>query len=162
MNKQNRTHIVALTGVLAALAVALSFIESLLPPLPVPGAKVGLANVTLMIALLELPFPCAAGVAAVKVLFALFRGGVSCLMSLAGTTLSLVGMMLVKRTLSPVGMGVFGAFLHNAGQWVIAYLLYGDAMLYYAPLLCLLAIPAGILTGLCVLLTAPYRERHFR
>jgi len=158
----SRTHKLMLSAVLSALAVVLSFLEGLLPPLPLPGAKLGLANVTVMYALCGASLPCAAGVTVVKALFALFRGPLACLMSAAGSVLSLVVMALVHRflrdKLSFVGLGVVGAVAHNMGQWIVSYLLLGSAMTYYAPLLLLLAIPAGVVTGLVLNVAYPYLQ----
>ena len=69
------TSSVALLGLLAALALALSFLEGLLPALPVPGAKLGLSNIVTMYALTALSLPAALGITAVKAVFALLRGG---------------------------------------------------------------------------------------
>lgn len=153
-------------ALLSALALALSFLEGLLPPLPVPGARLGLANVTVMFALTGVSFPCAAAVTAVKALFALFRGGTAFLMSAAGSGFSLLGMaglrLLFKNRLGCIGLGVAGAVLHNVGQWCVALLLLGDAMWYYGPVLLMAAIPAGVLTGVVLRVTAPYFKRLSR
>lgn len=165
MKQVNVRHLTA-TALLAALALALSFLEGLLPPLPIPGARLGLANVTVMFALTALSAPCAACITVVKALFALFRGTTAFLMSAAGGVLALLIMWLTVRLLKErvgaVGLGIVGALAHNAGQWLIAYLLLGPAMMYYAPFLLLLAIPAGILTGLTLHVTAPYLNRLSR
>lgn len=147
-------------GILSALAIALSALESALPPLPVAGAKLGLANLAVMVALLVISLPCAAGVTAVKIGFALFRGPLAFAMSAAGSVLALAAMALAKRLcrdkLSSLSLGLIGAVMHNTGQWLMAYALLGKAMVYYAPLLFLMAIPAGLLTGLTVSLLKPY------
>ncbi len=150
-----------IAGVLSALAVALSALESVLPPLPVAGAKLGLANLAVMVALLTVSLPCAAGVTAVKIGFSLFRGPLAFAMSGAGSVLALVAMALVKRfcrgNVSCISLGLVGAVMHNTGQWLMAYVLLGKAMVYYAPLLFLMAIPAGLLTGFTVSLL----QSHF-
>lgn len=159
---RTRTERLMLAAVLSALTVVLSFLEGLLPPLPIPGAKLGLANITVMYALCGVSGPCAAGVAIVKAAFALFRGPIACLMSAAGSLLSLLLMALIHRLfrdkLSFVGLGVMGAVAHNMGQWMVSYLLLGSAMTYYAPLLLLLAIPAGVITGLVLNVLYPYLQ----
>lgn len=163
MKQQPNLRRLTTAGLLAALALALSFLEGLLPPLPVPGARPGLANVTVMFALTGISFPCAAAVTAVKALFALFRGGTAFLMSAAGSSLSLLGMAglraLLKDRLGCIGLGVTGAVLHNVGQWCVALLLLGDAMWYYGPVLLAAAIPAGILTGAVLRVATPYFKR---
>lgn len=161
--KRDRLRQLTVTGLLAALALALSFLESLLPSLPIPGARLGLANVTVMFALTAVSTPAACAITAFKVLFALLRGGTACLMSAAGGAAALLAMWLIHRFLrncvGAVGLGIVGAVAHNVGQWLMAYALLGAAMLYYAPLLLLLAVPAGLLTGLTLHVTAPYLNR---
>lgn len=166
MREQHNLHRLTVTGLLAALALALSFLEGLLPPLPIPGARFGLANVAVMYALTGVSLPCAAGITVAKTLFALLRGGTACLMSAAGGGLALLVMALVWRLLrehiSPLGLGILGAVAHNAGQWGVAFLLFGPAMWYYAPVLLLLAVPAGCITGLTLHVTTPYLNRLSR
>lgn len=89
----------ALLGLLAALAVALSFLEGLLPVIPIPGAKLGLSNIVIMYALTSLNLPCALALAAVKAAFALLRGGTAFFMSLAGGLLST---LVMAGALAPV------------------------------------------------------------
>ena len=88
---------VAFTGLLAALAIALSFLEGLLPPLPMmpPGAKLGLSNLATMYAAGSLGLPSALFLAVFKGVFALVtRGGMAGLMSLSGGVVSTVVMWL--------------------------------------------------------------------
>lgn len=166
MKRSEQIHRLTATALLAALALALSFLEGLLPPLPIPGARLGLANVTVMFALTTVSLPAAAAITAVKVLFALLRGGMACLMSAGGGLLALCVMWAVHRLLrdrlGAIGLGVVGALAHNIGQWLVAYALLGSAMVYYAPLLLLLAVPAGVVTGLVLHVTAPYLNRLSR
>lgn len=164
--KKHSVYRLTVTAVLAALALALSFLEGLLPPLPIPGARFGLANLVVMYALAELSLPCAAGITAVKALFALLRGAVACFMSAAGGAAALIAMYLVWRTcrshVSFVGVGVLGATAHNIGQLAVSLVLLGPAMWYYAPLLLLMAIPTGTITGLVLNATYPYLRQFSR
>ncbi len=81
-------------------------------------------------------------------------------MSAAGGLLSLLSMALLHRLcrdkVSFVGLGLVGAVMHNVGQWGIAFALLGSAMTYYAPFLLLLAVPAGLVTGLVLNILSPY------
>ena len=153
------TSSVALLGLLAALALALSFLEGLLPALPVPGAKLGLSNIVTMYALTALSLPAALGITAVKAVFALLRGGSAFLMSAAGGLLSTLVMALCLRlfrgTMGDIGIGIAGAVAHNAGQWLMALLLIGPAVLAYAPWLLLMALATGMVTGLTLHLLLP-------
>lgn len=163
MTTSEKTKHLVTTAILAATALVLSLLEGFLPPLPIAGAKLGLANVTVMYALTCVSLPSAVGITAVKAVFALTRGVTACAMSTMGGFSALLIMALFYRLcrdkLSYVGFGVLGAVAHNIGQWLVSYALFGAAMRYYAPLLLLLAIPAGLLTGLTLNLTAPYLNR---
>ena len=149
----------ATLGLLCALAVALSFLEGWLPVLPVPGAKLGLSNIVTMYTLSVMGLPAALSVSVVKGLFALLRGGTACLMSLSGALLSTLIMAAVlplyKRMLSFVGIGIAGAVGHNTAQLGVAMLLMDSSLVYYAPWLLLMALLAGLLTGMVLNVVMP-------
>ncbi len=158
-----KTRRVALWGMLAALAVALSFLEGLLPPLPVPGAKLGLSNIVTMYCLGTLGLPAALAVTTVKAGFALLRGGTAGLMSFCGGMLSTLVMALCLRVrrlpLSFLGIGIAGAAAHNLGQLGAAMLLLQPTLYTYAPLLLLVALPTGAVTGFMLNVTLPAIRR---
>jgi len=140
-------------ALLTALSLILFLLEGLLPlPLPVPGAKLGLAALVTLVALYTLPHMRDAFlVLLLRILLASFFGGgiAPMLYSLAGGVLSFAAMALLKtRTqLSIVGISAVGGFLHNMGQLAVAAaVMQTDALLIYAPVLGI----AGILTGLAV------------
>ena len=151
---KRRTYQIALYGMLAALALTLSYLESLLPTsafLP-PGAKPGFSNIVNMFAASSLGFLPAIGVAVLKACFAgVTRGVTAFFMSLCGGMLSTVGMYLLFRftkRIGYVGIGVISAVLHNAGQLLVAAVLVGNrSVLGYLPVLLLCALVAGALTG---------------
>lgn len=161
MSKKTRR--VALWGVLAALAVALSFLEGLLPSLPIPGAKLGLSNIVTMYCLESLGLPAAIAVTVVKAGFALLRGGTAGVLSFCGGMLSTLVMALCLRIrripLSFIGVGIAGAAAHNLGQLGAAMLLLQPTLYTYAPLLLLVALPAGAVTGLTLNVTQPAIRR---
>ena len=154
---------VALLGILCAVAVGLSFLENLLPVLPIPGAKLGLSNIVVMTTLSAMNLPAALAVVFVKAGFALLRGGTAFLMSLAGGMCSTLLMALlfrgVPRCFSYLGIGVAGAVGHNTGQLLMSLLLVDVSLLYYTPWLLLMALAAGILTGTTLNLLMPALEQ---
>lgn len=156
----------ALLGLLAALAAALSFLEGLLPVIPIPGAKLGLSNIVIMYALTSLNLPCALALAVVKAAFALLRGGSAFLMSLAGGLLSTLVMAGALRLLhgrvSFIGVGILGAVAHNGAQLAVAMLLLSPALIGYGPWLLLLAVAAGTATGLTLNIVMPALQRLSR
>ena len=140
-------------ALLTALSLILFLLEGLLPlPLPVPGAKLGLAALVTLVALYTLPHMRDAFlVLLLRILLASFFGGgiAPMLYSLAGGAASFAAMALLKRCtqFSIVGISAVGGFLHNMGQLAVAAaVMQTDALLIYAPVLGI----AGILTGLAV------------
>ena len=144
---------IARYGLLIALALALSWLESLLPPLGVPGVKLGLPNLVIVFALYRLGLRDAWCLSVVRVLLAsvLFGSGVSLAYSAAGAVLSLSVMGLLKKTdkFSPVGVSVTGGVAHNAGQILVAMALLETARLaWYLPVLWISGTVAGVLIGI--------------
>ena len=130
---------VALLGVLFALAMALSFMESALTPLLglLPAMKLGLSNVVVMFALLFLPRRQALLLAILKAVFALLTRGVTAgFLSLCGGGASFAVLCLLC-----------GALAHNIGQLCGAAVLLSDHMaLAYAPVLLCAGTVVGSLT----------------
>ena len=140
-------------ALLTAAAMILSYVESLLPSVGVPGVKLGLANIAVIFALYRLGWREALGISIVRVfLVSLLFGSLSALLySLAGAALSLGVMALLRRSerFSSVGVSVAGGVAHNAGQILMAMLLLGTARLaYYYPILVVTGVAGGVLTGL--------------
>ena len=131
----------------------LSYVESLLPSVGVPGVKLGLANIAVIFALSRLGGKSALAVSLVRVfMVTMLFGSMSALLySLAGAALSLGVMAFLRRTdrFSTVGVSVAGGVAHNAGQILMAMLLLGTARLaYYYPILVISGTAGGIFTGL--------------
>ena len=142
-----------LCAVLAALALALSYVEGFFPvPLPLPGFKLGLANIVTVFALYALGAAPALAILLVRVLLgAMFAGNVSALIySLFGGLAAMLAMIGLKRfdALSVYGVSVGGAAAHNCGQVAAAVLTLGSAApMAYLPALLLMAVFSGALTG---------------
>lgn len=149
-----KTRKVVHMGMLIALAMVLSFIESQIPAfIAVPGMKLGLANIAVVFALYSLGFREALGVSLIRVVLSaiLFGSVLSGLYSAAGAILSLLGMALLKKSgfFGTVGVSVSGAVLHNLGQIGVAcFILKTQALVYYLPFLILSAVVAGVVIGI--------------
>ena len=144
-------------ALLTTTAMILSYVESLLPSVGVPGVKLGLANIAVIFALFRLGGKSALAVSLVRVfMVTILFGSMSALLySLAGAALSLGVMALLHRTdrFSTVGVSVAGGVAHNAGQILMAMLLLGTARLaYYYPVLVISGVAGGIFTGLAAAL----------
>ena len=146
-----------LLAMLTAVAMILSYVESLLPSVGIPGVKMGLANIAVIFALFRFGWKEAAALSLVRVvLVSLLFGSVGAMLySLAGAVLSLAVMARLRRTdrFSTVGVSVAGGVAHNAGQILMAMLiLQTRQLLGYLPVLAVAGIGGGILTGLAAAL----------
>jgi len=145
-------------GVLAALALALSWVEQFLAPLlALPlGAKPGLSNIAVMMASATLGLPAGLMVALAKGVFAgITRGLTAMLLSGAGGIVSalIVGFLLKseKRLLSETGIGILGGAAHNLTQLACAAAIMQSAgVLWMAPRLIVFGVIAGAVTGTLV------------
>lgn len=144
----------ALLGMLVALAFVLSYIETLIPVnLGIPGAKLGLANLVVMVALYTLGTKEAFGLSMVRILLTglTFSSMAAMLYSFAGGFLSFAVMALMKKTkkLSVTGVSVLGGIAHNAGQIFVAmWMLDTATLIYYLPVLAITGVASGTVIGL--------------
>lgn len=152
-----KTKRLVLLAMLTAVAMILSYVESLLPSVGIPGVKMGLANIAVIFALFRFSWKEAAALSLVRVvLVSLLFGSVGAMLySLAGAVLSLAVMTLLRRIdrFSTVGISVAGGVAHNAGQILMAMLiLQTKQLLGYLPVLAVSGIAGGVLTGLAAAL----------
>lgn len=152
-----KTKRLLLLAMLTAVAMILSYVESLLPSVGIPGVKMGLANIAVIFALFRFGWKEAAALSLVRVvLVSLLFGSVGAMLySLAGAVLSLAVMALLRRIdrFSTVGISVAGGVAHNAGQILMAMLiLQTKQLLVYLPVLAVSGIAGGVLTGLAAAL----------
>lgn len=163
---------ISLLSILIALAMVLSYLESLIPPIvPIPGVKLGLANSVTVFALYSLKVYDGAVISALRVgLSAWLFGNVFGLAySFSGAFLSFTVMVLAKklRLFSPIGVSVLGGVFHNVGQVLCAMLVMRTAGLisYLAPLLIsgtVAGIGIGVVAGIIVKKTKRPLERYFK
>ena len=145
---------VATYGVLVALAFIFSYIEAIFPlPMPIPGMKLGLANIVIVVALYTMGYKEGFVISLVRIVLVGFTFGNMNMMlySLGGGILSFAMMALMKRLdlLSIVGVSVIGAVFHNIGQILVAMcILESTVLLYYLPFLLVSALVAGVLIGI--------------
>ena len=157
--RNSKTKKVALIGLSASLALLLSYVEFLLPPLfvAVPGIKIGLPNVVILYILYCLGTRYAALVSFVRILISsiLFGNMMTLAYSVAGAVLSLLVMTLLKKLnfMSSVGVSVAGGISHNIGQVLVATVLLDTPQIAYY--LIVLAV-TGIISGTFIGLTSAY------
>ncbi len=149
-----RTRKLTTLGLGVALALILSYVESLLPPLvAVPGVKVGLPNMVILFLLYRCGWREAGTVSLIRLVLsaALFTGFAAFFYGLSGAAVSLLGSALLKGTdrFSPLGVSVAGGVLHNLGQIGLAALVLESGYVFaWLPVLLLSGTVAGALVGL--------------
>lgn len=143
-------------ALLTAAALGIFIVELQIPSLtPVPGVKLGLANIITVYAMFALgPADTACILGARILLGSMFSGQMMSLMySLAGGTLCYLVMLALRRLFTEKQIwicSVFGAAAHNLGQITAAILIARTpALIYYLPVLMVSGIIAGTFTGLC-------------
>lgn len=144
----------AYLGLLCAAAMILGYIESLFPVFAgVPGMKIGLPNLAIVMVMYLYSWKEAAMVSIVRILVIgfLFGNAFSIAFSLAGGMLSLLCMELARRfgKFGCAGVSMVGGVMHNAGQIVIAILIVENVKIgYYFPVLMITGLITGILIGI--------------
>lgn len=149
--KSNKSKKTALFGMMVALAFTFSYLESLIPfNFGIPGVKLGLANLVVVIALYTMKPGEAFAIAVIRIFLAglTFGNAYSIAYSLCGGVLSFVVMYLVKKTkLSIIGVSMLGGICHNIGQITVAAIVMETVRIaYYLPVL----LVAGLVTGLAL------------
>ena len=146
----------ALLGVLTAGAIVIAILESFIPSVGIPGVKLGLANIVILIILYELGVVEAIIVNLLRVLVVgLVRGtflSMGFLMSLTGAIFSLGIMVLfylLIKKFSIIGVSVIGSLFHVFGQVLIAMFFLGTAYIFlYLPIIAISAIITGVFVGI--------------
>ena len=147
----------ALAGLLTAVAATLSVLERFFPlqaVVPLPGVKLGLANIVTLFALFFLDIKTTIAVVVARCLLGALLGGgpTGFVFSISGSLLALFTMALFKtgynRVFSLYGISMAGAAAHNIGQMLAAMAILGDlAVLAYLPTLLFTALVTGALTA---------------
>lgn len=155
MQSLNSTSKLLYLSIFLTIALILRFLENFLPPLfPIPGAKLGLANMVTILILLNFNFKDSLAFLITRLLLVAFLStgffSSAFFISLSGTILSFTftAFALKKDLFSLPFVGIIGACTHNLGQLLAAmFILNTTALIYYFPILLLLAIPTGLCTG---------------
>ena len=151
----SKTKRLTLCAILIALALALSYTERFIPlqmVIPLPGVKLGLANIVTLIALYLLGSRDAFAILIPRCIFgAVFGGGITGLLfSLTGGILAMLTMILAKKIpiFSIYGVSILGAAAHNVGQILAAMLLMNSHYIgAYLSYLLIVALFTGVATG---------------
>lgn len=155
-------------SLLISVGLGLHIVEGLMPiPFTVPGAKLGLANIVTVLALMLFGFKEAIIVAAMRSTLGILLGGApsGILFSVSGAIVSTILMGVVykvlKDNISVMGISVLGAVAHNITQLLVASLIVKTfGVFVYLPVLLFLAIPTGIFVGLSAILALRPLRSH--
>lgn len=152
---RNKTKKIALLGVLTSVALILSYIEAILPPIwsAVPGIKMGFPNIVIIFLFYRFGVKEAAIVSFIRIfIVALLFGNVMTLAySCAGAFLSIVLMAIFKKinAFSVVGTSIIGGVAHNLGQILVAIFIFDTVQIgYYMAVLAVTGTIAGVFIGL--------------
>ena len=154
MKQKNTARKVAVYGMLIALAFIFSYVEAIVPiPIPVPGVKLGLANLVTITGLYLIGIPGTIAVSLVRILLVglTFGNTFSMLYGLAGGSLSLLLMAIARKwdLLDQTGVSILGGAGHNIGQLIVAAFVVQTAGVFaYLPVLLIAGTIAGGLIGL--------------
>lgn len=145
---------VAYFGVFVALALIFSYVESLIPfHIGIPGVKLGLANLIIVIALYKMDVKSAFLLSITRVILSGFIFGnlFSIIYSLAGGVLSLAIMAVMKKNqgFSVMGVSIAGGVFHNIGQLIVAMIVVETySVAYYLPVLLISGLVTGLVIGI--------------
>lgn len=152
--RDRKTKKIALYGLLIALAMVLGYVEALIPiPIPIPGVKLGLANLVTVTGLVLVGIPGTIAVTLLRIILTglSFGNPYSMLYGLSGSFLSLFVMAAAKklRLFSLTGISILGGIAHNIGQITFAAVIVQTAgLFYYLPYLLIAGCIAGLVIGL--------------
>lgn len=159
---------VALMGMLFALAMAFSYLESfIILPGMIPGIKLGLSNIVTMYCLFFLGWKSAYLLAILKAGFTLITRGITgAALSLVGGLFSITVLILLtcrkKEETNYRFLSICGAVAHNLGQLILARFLINVFLYYYIPVLLVSGVVVGMLTGMIFQWILPYMRTCFR
>ena len=155
MNKKFNTRRITFLGLGVAVAMLLSYVEFLLPPIwsAVPGIKLGLANIIIVYLFYKSSVFDAALVSVVRLFLSalLFGSFLTLLYSFAGALLSFLVMLALKKTnlFSEIGVSIGGGVFHNLGQILVAIAVLGTREVgYYMIVLAVTGTVSGFFVGM--------------
>ena len=154
MRERKAARNTAVYGMLIGLAFIFSYLEAIIPiPVPIPGVKLGLANLVVIVGLYTIGIPGTIAVALIRIVLVGFTFGnvSSMLYSLSGGFVSLILMIAFRKLdwFSQTGVSIIGGIGHNIGQLMMAAFITETAgVFYYLPFLMVAGVVSGAVIGL--------------
>lgn len=163
---KQKTRRYAVLGLVTAVALVLSYVEAILPPIwsAVPGIKIGLPNIIIIFILYKIGLKDAITVSAIRLFLValLFGNAMTLVYSVAGAALSLGLMALCKKVnlFSMVGVSIVGGVAHNLGQILVAMAIFETSQIgYYMLVLAVTGTIAGVFVGIAASIILKRFER---
>lgn len=154
MRERKAARNTAVYGMLIGLAFIFSYLEAIVPiPVPIPGVKLGLANLVVIVGLYTIGIPGTIAVALIRIVLVGFTFGnvSSMLYSLSGGIVSMILMVAFRKLnwFSQTGVSIIGGIGHNIGQLMMAAFITETAgVFYYLPFLMVAGVVSGAVIGL--------------
>ena len=154
MDRHSKTYYMGYGAILTALAMIFSYVEAILPfSIAIPGVKLGIANIVVVIALYKFGVRMALSINVIRIVVSglLFSGAFGIFYSLAGGILSFIVMLIIRRfkCFSIVGVSLTGGVFHNLGQLLTAAFLVSNLKMFvYFPVLLFSGLATGIIIGI--------------
>ena len=154
MDRHRKTYYMGYGAILTALAMIFSYVEAILPfTIGIPGVKLGIANIVIVIALYKFGVKMALSINVIRIIVSglLFSGAFGIFYSLAGGILSFIAMLIIKsfKCFSIVGVSMTGGVFHNLGQLLTAAFLVSNLKMFvYFPVLLFSGLATGIINGI--------------
>lgn len=157
-------------SLLVSIGLALSVLESAIPlPITVPGAKLGLSNMVILVTLVIFGFKEALVVGMLKsIVLVLVTGSVSSFFySFSGAIFSCFAMFIVYKyfmnIFSLIGVSIFGAVAHNIAQVSVASIMMNNSRIYsYLPILLIMSLFTGYFVGLSSIYISDNLKRNLQ
>lgn len=159
---REKTKKIALLGVISAFAAILSYVESIISlSIFIPGVKLGLANLAVVIVMYIYGNKEAISINIVRIIVVglLFTNLFSILFSISGALISCLVMILLKKIdiFTPVGVSVAGGVAHNVGQMAVAmFIIESYSVVNYLPVLMFAGIVCGLFIGILAVMVIKY------
>ena len=154
MDRHRKTYYLGYGAILTAVAMIFSYVEAILPfAIAIPGVKLGIANIVVVIALYKFGVKMALSINVIRIIVSglLFSGAFGIFYSLAGGILSFIAMLIIKKfkCFSIVGVSLTGGVFHNLGQLLTAAFLVSNLKMFvYFPVLLFSGLITGIINGI--------------
>ena len=156
---------ISICALFTAFAVILSYVETMLPSVAIPGVKLGLANfsILLILYLIDGKYAFLVNVCRILIIGFMFGNLFTIVFSLVGATVSILAMIIMKKIkVSIITVSMVGGVAHNLGQIIVAgFIVESYSVFYYLPTLIIVGMITGTVIGILIKLVYKRIEQFF-